>query len=324
MDKLAFIYPGQGSQKVGMGADMLAADPALYDRYLDLADEVSGLPVRQLSLSGPMDELTRTEVAQPALFSLALAVTETARDAGLEPDFVAGHSLGEYTAAVAAGALSWEDGIRLVSERGRLMAAVQSEHPGAMAAIIGMDADALSALCEEASSGDDAVTLANLNSPTQIVVSGTDTAVDRLVELAPAAGAQRALRLPVGAAFHSPMMRPVQEKMGEAMQTVAWNDARVPLAANYSGTLIQSAEDVQSALLAQIASPVRWVDCVRTLVDNGVRTFVEIGSGRVLSGLVKKIAPEAHIFAADSRKKVSDFAGTRDRASRVMPALRPD
>jgi [acyl-carrier-protein] S-malonyltransferase len=323
MDKLAFIYPGQGSQKVGMGSDMLMADPELYDRYLDLADEVSGLPVRKFSLAGPMDELTRTDVAQPALFALALAVTEAARDVGLEPDFVAGHSLGEYTAAVVAGALSWEDGIRVVSERGRLMAAVQSERPGAMAAIIGLDPESLSQLCEQASNGDATVALANLNSPTQIVVSGAEDAVDRLVELATGAGAQRALRLPVGAAFHSRMMEPVQQKLSEMMGSVTWHDPRVPLAANYSGAAVTSADEVQRALIAQIASPVRWVDCVRTLLENGVGTFVEIGSGRVLSGLVKKIAPEAQTFAADSRKKLADFAGTRERASRVMPVLRP-
>jgi [acyl-carrier-protein] S-malonyltransferase len=324
MNNLAFLYPGQGSQKVGMGADLLASDPDLYDRYLDMADEVSGLPVRKLSLAGPMDELTRTEVAQPALFALALAVTEAAREAGLNPDYVAGHSLGEYTAAVASGALSWEDGIRLVSERGRLMAEVQSERPGAMAAVLGLDADAVAELCKNASDGTGEVTLANLNSPTQIVVSGEMAAVDRVVEMAAGAGAQRALRLPVGAAFHSPMMEPVQSKLAALMETMAWNDPVVPLVANYSGEPVTDAESVRSALVTQIASPVRWVDCVTTLVNSGVRTFVELGSGRVLSGLVKKIAPEAQIVAADSRKKLTDFAGTFERASRIMPALRPD
>ncbi|MEA2478848.1 MAG: [acyl-carrier-protein] S-malonyltransferase [Thermoleophilaceae bacterium] len=323
MDKLAFLFPGQGSQKVGMGSELLAADPDIYDRYLTLADEVSGLPVRQLSLSGPMDDLTRTDVAQPALFALALAVEATARDIGLRPDFVAGHSLGEYTAAVASGSLDATDGMRLVSERGRLMSEVQSVRPGAMAAIIGLTVEAVQDVCARAADAG-VVQLANLNSPTQIVISGEKAAVARAIEIAQGDGAQRALPLPVGAAFHSALMKPVQEELAKVMDGVEWRDAEIPLVANHNGQAISSGADIHEALVIQIASPVRWVDCVRTLVDGGVRTFVEIGSGRVLSGLVKKIAPEALTFAADSRKKLSDFAGTRDRASRVMPVIRMD
>ena len=307
MSKLAFVFPGQGSQKVGMGSELLESDPDLYARYLDRADAASGLTVREYSLEGPAETLTETQVAQPALFSLSLALDELARDIGLRPDFVAGHSLGEYTAAAAAGALGREDGVRVVSERGRLMSEIQSVTPGAMAAVIGLEADAVSALCEQASQAG-TVAPANLNSPVQIVVSGEEAGVDRLVELATEAGAKRALRLQVGAAFHSELMKPVQSALDEVMQALEWNDAEVPLAANASGELVSTGDDVRQALVAQIASPVRWVDCVQALRAAGVSHFLELGPGRVLSGLVRQIDADAETFPADSREKLEAFA----------------
>src|SRR5438105_597030 len=190
MSAIAFLYPGQGSQKVGMGAELRASEPRIYERYLDAAEEASELPIRDLSSEGPMEELTRTDVAQPALFALSLALTEVARDKGIQAAYVAGHSLGEYTAAVASGALTPEDGMRLVSLRGRLMAEAQSERPGAMAAVIGLPAEQLAELCKQAS-GDGTVALANLNSPTQIVVSGEESTVEALMALAQEAGAAK-------------------------------------------------------------------------------------------------------------------------------------
>ena len=307
MAKTAFLFPGQGSQKVGMGADLLEARPEIFDRFLEQAGDASGLPIRRLCLEGPIEELTATEAAQPALFATSLAVNEIAAEQGLRPDFVAGHSLGEYTAAVVSGALAVEDGMRLVSRRGRLMADIQSERPGAMAAIIGLPHERVEELCAEAAS-EGAVAPANLNTTTQIVCSGAEAAVLRLLELAEQAGADKAIRLKVGAAFHSVLMEPVQRELAEAMQGIEWSDPDTPLVGNATGALKTTGDEVREALIAQIASPVLWVDCVRTLVGNGCDTFLELGSGRVLTGLVRQIEPDVETFAADSPKKLGKFA----------------
>jgi [acyl-carrier-protein] S-malonyltransferase len=306
MSKTAFLYPGQGSQRVGMGADILEARPEVMEGCFAAAGEASGIDIRALCLEGPIEELTRTEVAQPALFAVSMAMTELAREAGIEPDFVAGHSLGEYTAAVAAGCLSAAEGIALVSERGRRMAEIQSRRPGAMGAVIGLPAERVSELCETARAAG-SVAPANLNTPTQIVVSGEEDAVVRLLELAEEAGAERAIRLQVGAAFHSELMEPVQSALGETMQGLDWRDPDPPLVSNASARAVDSAAGVREALIAQIASPVLWADCVRTLIGAGVTSFLELGSGRVLSGLVRQVEPEAETFAADSPKKLAKF-----------------
>jgi [acyl-carrier-protein] S-malonyltransferase len=308
MGKIAFLFPGQGSQKVGMGAELLETQPAVYGAYLEQAEAASGLPIKELGLEGPIETLTRTDVAQPALFALSLALADCAREAGLRPDFVAGHSLGEYTAAVASGALGADEGMAVVSLRGKLMAAAQDTRPGAMAAVLGLDADAVAALCEQASEAG-LVAPANVNSPTQIVCSGEEGGIERLIELATEAGAKRALRLNVGAAFHSELMKPVQAEMRERLQEVEWRDPDVPMAANHSGRLVTTGAEVQEALVTQIASPVLWVDCVQTLVGEGCDRFWELGPGRVLSGLVKQIDADVEAQPADSPSKVAALGG---------------
>lgn len=307
MGKIAFVFPGQGSQRVGMGAELQKSHRDLFEHYAGLADSVSGLPIGKSCLEGPIESLTETQVAQPALFAVSLALHDWASQAGLRPDFVAGHSLGEYTAAVAAKALSLKDGMALVSLRGRLMAEVQKEIPGAMAAIIGLSYDALRDLSVQASAAGQ-VGIANLNTPTQTVVSGDEAGVARILELAVPAGAEKAIRLQVGAAFHSVFMTPIQERLAETMEAIEWRDPEVPLASIASAELVTTAEGVRRALIAQIASPVRWVECVRTLVRSGCASFLELGPGRVLSGLIRQIDPSVETTSADTPQKVTGFA----------------
>src|SRR4051795_11857905 len=308
MGKLAFLMPGQGSQKVGMGADVLAEAPENLARYFALAEAASGKPIKQLCLDGPIEELTSTDVAQPALFCVALAMADLAFAAGIKPDFAAGHSLGEYTAATVAGALAPEDGIRLVCARGALMAAAQDEVPGGMAAILGMDASKLQALCESIGGR---VAAANFNTPSQIVVSGDMDAVDALVAAAPDAGADRAIKLQVGAAFHSEAMVPVREKMAERMEGVTVSDPSIPIVSNASGQVVTTADGIREALLTQIAAPVRWVECVETLAGEGVDTWLELGPGRTLIGLVRQIKEGQDVTAADGPKKLNRFVESR-------------
>jgi [acyl-carrier-protein] S-malonyltransferase len=288
-----------------MGKALADAFPVCRETF-DEADAALGEALSTTIFEGPADRLTLTENTQPAILTMSVAAARLLLSRGLAPAFVAGHSLGEYTAAVASGALSVEDGMELVSLRGRLMAEIQSERPGAMAAVIGLEAERLSELCEEAWSAG-VVSLANLNTPAQIVVSGEEPAVERLMELAQEAGATRVVRLQVGAAFHSELMKPVQAKLAATMEGLSWRDPDTPLAANASAQLVSSADGIREALIAQIASPVRWVECVQTLVDAGCSRFVELGSGRVLGGLIRQIAPGTATVAVESPAQLAEF-----------------
>lgn len=293
-----------------MDAGLRDSDPDLLATHLGRAAAASRLPLQRLCAEGPAEELKRTEVAQPALFAVSLALADIAHAVGLRPSAFAGHSLGEYTAAAAAGALTPEDGAALVAERGRLMAHAQKQRPGAMAAILGPTPDTVEALCARVAHVG-VLSIANFNAPTQTVVSGDHDAIDCLLALVREQHVGRGVRLPVGAAFHSSLMRPAQIELAKTVAVLPWRDPEAPLASNSSGLLVHSAAEVRAALMAQIAAPVRWVACVRTLLASGCRHFLELGPGRVLAGLVRQIAPDTDVATADSRAAIEAYVAAR-------------
>ncbi|MBV9356145.1 MAG: ACP S-malonyltransferase, partial [Chloroflexi bacterium] len=265
------------------------------ERLFALADEVTGLPLRELCETGPLARLTQTEVAQPAVVATSLAALAALRACGevaLEPIAVAGHSVGEVAATCAAGALDEEATLRLVCERAEAMACACELVDGTMAAVLGLDEALVSAVCAEASGSDGAVELANVNAPGQIVISGERAAVERAIAGARAAGARRALPLTVGGPFHSRYMEPAEPRLRRTLAGVALQTPGMPLAANVSGELLRSAEQVRGELTEQVARPVRWVACLRQLRDFGCDRFLELGPGQVLTGLVKRTLPD--------------------------------
>lgn len=309
MGKIAFLYPGQGSQKADMGKGLLQSAPALFEQYLGQSDVVTGLPITQYSVEGPTETINQTNVAQPALFAHSLALTDYAHQLGLYPDLVAGHSLGEYTAAVVSGALSFEEGLYLVSQRGKLMYQIQEKRPGAMAAVLGLPSEVLMGLCDEISQRH-FVTVTNWNTYTQLVVSGVEKGIVELMEVVRSYPAARTMRLPVKGAFHSALMVPVQHELREIMRNLTWNNAYVPLVANVSARTLTRDEQIHQELIAQIVSPVRWVNCIETLIDAGCDTFIELGSSQVLTRLTNRIAPDKKAFAVDTPEKIAALVET--------------
>jgi [acyl-carrier-protein] S-malonyltransferase len=280
--KVAFCFPGQGSQDVGMGYAMAEQFPEAHAVF-DEASDAAGFDVARLCFEGPIEELTRTELQQPALVTTSLACLRVVKTLGVRPDFVVGHSVGEYSALAAADALSDRDAIALVSERGRATATAAREHPGAMAAVLGLE----DAVVEDLCAGIDNVWPANYNCPGQIVVSGENAAIDRLVEEATAAGARKTVKLRVGGAFHSPLVGRAAERLRPALESVRFQEPATPFMSTVTAQ-IEPAERLVDLLVQQLTGPVRFTQSVRSLVQQGVGMFVEIGPGQVLSGLIRR------------------------------------
>jgi len=316
MGKIGFLYPGQGSQKVGMGKELARSNPALFKRYIMQSDRIAGELVSRFCLLGPMEALSQTQIAQPALFTYSLALTEYAKQLDLVPDIVAGHSLGEYTAAVAAGAISFHEGLELVCARGRLMKEQQDERPGGMAAIVGLSKEELETLCHEISRRD-LVAVTNWNAHRQLVVSGTEIGIQRLTDLLQLRKGITVLKLPVKGAFHSPLMIGVKDAMCELMEKLTWSEPGIPLIANVSGAALTSQTEIHQELMEQITSPVQWVLCVEKLVEEGCDTLIELGSGQVLTKLVRQIAPQITAVAIDTPEKLDNFVQKRRVAATV-------
>lgn len=287
MSLTAFLFPGQGSQAPGMGRELAERYPAAHQVF-ERADAALGFPLSQLCFHGPADELRRTERTQPALLTASVATLAVLREHGFRADFVAGHSLGEYSALVAAGSIGFEDAVRLVQQRGRCMQRAVPEGVGAMAALLGIDETAVERVCSEAAQGE-VVAPANLNSPAQIVIAGHAGAVARAVGLAKQAGARRAVMLEVSAPFHCALMAPAQSELAPELDATAFADLSTPLVNNWQASEVRTGTEAREGLKQQIPNPVLWDRTVRRLAARGVERWVEVGPGRVLSGLLRSI-----------------------------------
>ncbi len=295
MGKRAYVFPGQGSQSVGMGR-AIADNSRLAKGVFAEADEVLDFPLSALCFEGPEEELNLTENTQPALLTTSVALWKEFEAHAPEPDYVAGHSLGEYSALVAAGSLAFADAVRVVRARGQLMEAAVPAGNGAMAAVLGLDRETLETLCRDVSTERETVELANLNCPGQIVISGSSAGVKAAAERARKAGARRVVPLAVSGPFHSSLMKPAGERLQKVLEGVRVQSARIPVVANVCACPLRSGDDIERALVRQVAAPVLWEDSVRWMLEQGVDTFVEIGPGRVLSGLIRKIDRKANVY----------------------------
>jgi len=295
---IAFIFPGQGSQKVGMGQALAEAFPVCRDTFAE-ADAALGEPLARTCFEGPEDRLTLTENTQPAILAVSTAACRLLVSRGIAPSLVAGHSLGEYSANVAAGTFAFGDALKIVRRRGRYMQEAVPVGTGAMAAILGLDADQVARACEEAAEGD-VVSPANLNGAGQVVIAGSTAAVARAGERARALGARRVIPLPVSAPFHCALMKPAEARLAPELRAMASAAPRVPIVANVDAEPKRDQASAIEALVAQVSAPVRWEAVVRRLASEGVTTYVEVGPGTVLSGLVRKIHREAAVASFGS------------------------
>jgi [acyl-carrier-protein] S-malonyltransferase len=307
---IAFVFPGQGSQKVGMGKSLADAFPVCRETF-DEADQALGEPISRICFEGPEEQLNLTEHTQPAILAVSVAAYRLLASRGLTPNFVAGHSLGEYSANVAAGAMSFGDALQIVRRRGRYMQEAVPLGTGAMAAILGLDAEKVDQACLDAAQ-DEVVSSANMNGPGQVVIAGHRAAVIRAGERAKAMGAKRVVLLPVSAPFHCVLMKPAEERLAPELRALQLRDPLVPVVANVDGEPKRDAKSTVEALIAQVSSPVHWDAVVRRLASEGVTTYVEVGVGTVLAGLVRKIHREANpvsFGASDNLAAVEELCG---------------
>jgi [acyl-carrier-protein] S-malonyltransferase len=295
MSKLAYIFPGQGSQYVGMGKDLYDAKPAARELF-DKADDILGFSLSKICFEGPETELKQTKNTQPAIFlhSIILVKVLNAHEAVM----AAGHSLGEYSALVYAGAISFEDGLKIVRLRGELMQRAGEEQPGTMAAVVGIDKPALETICLQASEAG-IVQCANFNSPGQIVISGSVPGVRKAMEIAKSSGAKLVKELVVSGAFHSPLMQSAKENLQKALQKVTINNTALPVYANVTAKPVAKADEIRQLLVDQLTCPVRWEESIRQMIADGAKKFIEIGPGKVLQGLVKRIDAGADASGID-------------------------
>jgi [acyl-carrier-protein] S-malonyltransferase len=312
MGKLAFLFPGQASQYAGMGRDLAENFPAARQVF-DEADAALDSPVSRLCFEASADDLKLTENTQPAILSVSVAAYRTLEERGIAPEYVAGHSLGEYSALVAAGGLDFGAAVKLVRQRGRYMQEAVPPGEGAMAAILGLAPAVVTEICKKAADGE-IVAPANLNSPEQTVISGHAAAVKRAVEIASASGAKRAVILAVSAPFHCELMRPAQQRLEADLRSVAFHPLRFPLITNVGAEAVLIGEEVRDALIRQVCLPVRWEDSIREMIASGVSTFVEVGPGRVLSGLLRQIDRSVRCF------NVEDSASLQSTLEKVAQA----
>ena len=304
------MFPGQGSQRPGMATELLDRYPDTAGPVFDLADDVLGLPLTDLCRTGSADDLRRTEITQPAILATSLAILAVLRSRGLEPSAVAGHSLGEYGALVAAGVLTPASALQLVRRRGELMAQAAGrpgEAPGAMAAIIGLPADRVEELCAEVDDGG-VVEIANYNEPFQTVVSGHTASVDRLRRSALNVGAERVVNLLVGAPFHSRLMAGPEREFGTELRRHSFAEPKAPVFSAVTAGYVLSAEHARRLLGTQLTAPVRWVETLRRAVEDGYRPLVEIGPGRVLTGSAKRIVPELPVYGSGNARAIETVA----------------
>jgi [acyl-carrier-protein] S-malonyltransferase len=287
ISRIAFLFPGQGSQAVGMGKDLAEKYPVARQTFEE-ADDALGIKISQLCFEGPEDNLRLTENTQPAILTVSVAAWRVLQEKGIKPAFVAGHSLGEYSAHVAAGTMSFADAVRTVRNRGKFMQEAVPVGTGSMAAILGMSPDAVASVCSDAAQGE-VCEPANINSPEQIVISGHVAAVERAVNLATERGAKRAKVLPVSAPFHCSLMKPAQEKLSVVLGNLQLAAPRFPVVSNVNALPAGDAESAREALVRQVTGSVRWSESIQWLIAQGVQTFVEVGPGKVLCGLMRQI-----------------------------------